>query len=209
MSMSQTIHGEILESLPKMRGYARRLTRDHAAADDLVQTAVMRALTYAHLYQPNSNFGAWIGTILKNSYFNEVRALTRRPTVALDLVPTGTSGGQEGRLLMRDLGRAFERLPSDQQQALMLIAVDGLSYEDAGDVAGVPAGTIKSRVSRARHQLQQSLDWHPANRRPSPLPPMRRSARHEPVALHADIGAGDFAARGPQAVMAPSGWNVS
>ena len=164
--MSGMMHDDILECLPHISGFARRLTRDRAMADDLVQTAVMRALSYAHQYKPGTNFRAWITTILRNSYFNEMRAQTRRPSVDLDVegMTSGMSGGQEERLQVRDFTRAFQRLSSEQQQALLLVGVDGLSYEDAAEVATCAVGTMKSRVSRARLQLQQLLDGHPAGR---------------------------------------------
>jgi RNA polymerase sigma-70 factor, ECF subfamily len=158
--MSAMIHDEILESLPHIRGFARRLTRDHSMADDLVQTAVMRALSHAHQYKPETNFRAWISTILRNSYFNDMRALSRRPHVDLAIVELthGRSGGQLECLKLRDFNRAFEHLTAVQQRALVLVGVDGLSYEDAADVENCAVGTMKSRVSRARLQLQQRLD---------------------------------------------------
>jgi RNA polymerase sigma-70 factor (ECF subfamily) len=166
--MSAMLHDDILECLPHIRGFARRLTRDRALADDLVQTAVMRALSNADKYMPDTNFRAWITTILRNSYFNEIRTRVRRPTVELDIeaMASSTSGGQEARLLIRDFSRAFQRLPSVQQRALMLVGVDGLSYDDAAEAANCAVGTMKSRVSRARLALRQLLDGEPVRRPP-------------------------------------------
>jgi RNA polymerase sigma-70 factor (ECF subfamily) len=157
--MSAILHNDILECLPKMRGFARRLTRDHAMADDLVQTAVMRALSNADKFAPGSNFQAWISTILRNSYFNEIRTRARRPTVDFDVetMAASTSGGQEDRLHIRDFTRAFRILPPAQRRALLLVGADGLTYEEAADVEACAVGTMKSRVSRARLQLRQFL----------------------------------------------------
>lgn len=158
--MTAMMHKDILKSLPHMRGFARRLTRDRSMADDLVQTAVERALSNAHRFQPDTNFQAWITTILKNSYFNEIRARTRRPTVELDVerMASCTSGGQESRLEVRDFNRAYQHLTPEQQRALILIAVDGMTYEEAAEVETCAPGTMKSRVSRARRLLHQLLD---------------------------------------------------
>jgi RNA polymerase sigma-70 factor (ECF subfamily) len=158
--MSAMMHEDILDCLPHINGFARRLTRDRAMADDLVQTAVMRALAHAHQYKPGTNFRAWIITILRNSYFNEMRALSRRPSVDIDVegMAATTSGGQEERMNVRDFCRAFRRLSPEQQRALLLVGLDGRSYEEAADMADCAVGTMKSRVSRARLQLQQLLE---------------------------------------------------
>ncbi len=158
--MSAMMHEDILDCLPHINGFARRLTRDRAMADDLVQTAVMRALAHAHQYKPGTNFRAWITTILRNSYFNEMRALSRRPSVDIDVegMAAITSGGQEERMNVRDFCRAFRRLSAEQQKALLLVGLDGRSYEEAAEIADCAVGTMKSRVSRARLQLQQLLE---------------------------------------------------
>lgn len=161
--MSAIFHDDIIECLPSMRGFARKLTRDHAMAEDLVQTAVMRALSNVDRFRPDTNFKAWINTILRNSYFNELRARTRRPTVELDLetMTHSASGGQESSLHVRDFSRAFQHLTAEQQRALLLVGADGMSYEEAGEVAFCAPGTMKSRVSRARQKLRELLDGVP------------------------------------------------
>ena len=158
--MSAMMHEDILDCLPHINGFARRLTRDRAMADGLVQTAVMRALAHAHQYKPGTNFRAWITTILRNSYFNEMRAMSRRPSVDIDVegIAAITSSGQEERMNVRDFCQAFRRLSAEQQKTLLLVGLDGRSYEEAAEIANCAVGTMKSRVSRARLQLQQLLE---------------------------------------------------
>lgn len=157
---TNALHQDIMIYLPKLRGFALMLTRDRALADDLVQEAIMRALSHAHQFEPGTNFKAWITTILRNSYFNEIRRRRRFSESALDAAcpESVISGGQEERLDLRDFERAFKRLAASQREALLLIGASGFSYEDAAGVAGCSVGTMKSRVSRARVQLRKMLD---------------------------------------------------
>lgn len=95
--MSENLHPEIIKHMPHLRAFALMLTRERTLADDLVQETVVRALTHADQFQPGSNFKAWISTILRNSFFNELRHRGRVTQLNLGVThdePT-TSGGQE------------------------------------------------------------------------------------------------------------------
>jgi RNA polymerase sigma-70 factor (ECF subfamily) len=151
---------ELIEQLPYLTAFARKLTRDRARADDLVQETALRALCNVDKFEPGTNFRAWLSTILRNQFYNEIRANARSSAydeagvyapVAAQL-PT-----QESRLEMRDFERAFAKLPVAQREALNLVGVSGLSYEEAAAVAGCPDGTMKSRVCRARSSLEGML----------------------------------------------------
>jgi RNA polymerase sigma-70 factor, ECF subfamily len=158
--VNEDLHRDIIAQLPHLRAFALMLARDRTLANDLVQDAVVRALSHADQFQPGTNFKAWISTILRNSYFNEMRRRSRTSQVDIETVrntPT-VSGGQEERLQMRDFERAFRKLPPSQREALALVGASGFSYEEAASVSGCAIGTMKSRVSRARSQLQQMLD---------------------------------------------------
>ena len=162
--MTPEFEGNVVQSLPYLRSFALYLARDRCLADDLVQEAVMRALAHPYHFRPGTNFKAWITTILRNAYFNLLR--DRGRTHQLEglgacQVPT-VSGGQEETAELRDFERAFRRLPETQREALLLVGAGGYSYEEAAEEAGCAVGTMKSRVSRARGQLQQWLDRAPA-----------------------------------------------
>jgi RNA polymerase sigma-70 factor (ECF subfamily) len=148
----------ICACLPRVRALSMFLTHDRTLADDLVQESIVRALTHRDQFQPNTNFNAWIAMIVRNCFYSELR---RRRWIS-DLGPASldrpVSGGQESRLEMRDFERAFGVLGTEQREALLLVGANGLSYEEACELAGCAVGTMKSRVSRARAQLQHLLD---------------------------------------------------
>jgi RNA polymerase sigma-70 factor, ECF subfamily len=160
------LHEDIVRCLPHLRAFAFLLARDRALADDLVQDAVLRALSHAHQFTAGTNFKAWITTILRNSYFNEMRRRGRAAQMSIDVLGNtpGISGGQMERLHTRDFQRAFYSLPAAQRDALALVGASGFVYEEAAKVASCAVGTMKSRVSRARAQLHQMLNGnnHPA-----------------------------------------------
>lgn len=145
-----------MQTLPSLRLRAMALTRNRADADDLVQSAVSNALAGQASFQNGTNFKAWITRILRNRFFSNIRA--RRETVDLDDVPSwrlGRSGGQEEGLELKELQRAMARLPAQTRLLLLMISVEGVSYEDASAQLGLAVGTLKCRVFRARQQLRE------------------------------------------------------
>lgn len=156
MTIQDEFHDGILECLPHLSGFAHLLARNHALAEDLVQETVLRALTYRDQFKPGTNLRGWLLIILRNRYFNEVRRNNRKhamPVETLTNEPT-VSGGQEEQLQLRDFKRHFQELPETQKEALLLVGVNGFSYEEAAHIAGCAVGTMKSRVCRARMHLQ-------------------------------------------------------
>jgi RNA polymerase sigma-70 factor (ECF subfamily) len=158
------VEQEILACLPHLRAFARSLAGDRDRADDLVQDAVLRALGAAEQFTPGTNFKAWIFTILRNLYFNEFRRNPSmfRPLEAADMEAHATSPAQQAGLEFDDFRRAFAKLPAEQREALVLVGADGFKYEEAARICGCAVGTIKSRVSRARRDLQAMLGEPPA-----------------------------------------------
>jgi len=151
---------QLIEQLPYLTAFARKLARDYARAEDLVQETALRALCNIDKFEPGTNFRAWLSTILRNQFYNEIRSRAR--SAAYDeatLATTSTSRvtAQESRLEMRDFERAFAKLPETQREALSLVGANGLSYEEAAEAVGCPEGTMKSRVSRGRTSLENIL----------------------------------------------------
>jgi RNA polymerase sigma-70 factor (ECF subfamily) len=146
----------IIQYIPHLRRYARALTGDQSAADDLVQDTLERAWTRFVLWRPNSNIRAWLFTIMHNIYVNQLKAAARaRPQAAA--APMGESAAlpaQENWLELRDLSNALQRLPYEQREVVLLIGLEQLSYEEAARVLGIPIGTVMSRLSRGREQLR-------------------------------------------------------
>lgn len=158
--MNDALHDDIVVCLPRLRAFAFLLARDREFADDLVQEAVVRVLTHADQFEPGTNFKAWVTTILRNCYYNEIRRRGRASRLDVEVFSgvTAMSGGQEEQLDLREFERAYETLPAAQREALTFVVAGGLSYDDASKMAGCAVGTMKSRVARARIKLQQVLN---------------------------------------------------
>jgi len=154
--MTQEFEGQLTALLPKMRGWAKALTRNHAAADDLSQDAAIKALAARDSFVPGTNFSAWVHRIMVNHFISGVRG--RRVFAEMDDIPeVAVPAAHEDRIALRELGWALERLPTDQRQALSMIVLQEKSYEDASEATGEAVGTLKSRVHRARLQLRSHM----------------------------------------------------
>jgi RNA polymerase sigma-70 factor (ECF subfamily) len=145
----QDFQDRLVEQLPHLRAFARLLARDRALADDLVQETALRALCNMDKFTPGTNMKAWLSTILRNQFYNELRSRARAAAYATLPMPVVCKGEQEGHVDMRDFERAFHSLPALQREALSLVGASGFSYGEAAKIAGCAQGTIKSRVCRA------------------------------------------------------------
>lgn len=156
--MAPTFHDQIVGILPKLRVQALALTRNRSAAEDLVQDAVCNALSAQDSFIPGTNFAAWMHRILRNRFISNLRK--RRDTTDIDDVPASAFASEaphEDRLALKELASAMARLPSDQREALVMVVVHGMSYEMLASTTGCAVGTAKSRVFRARRQLEAWL----------------------------------------------------
>jgi RNA polymerase sigma-70 factor (ECF subfamily) len=145
--------------IPRLRRYARALTRDVSRADDLVQNCLTRALAKQHLWQPGTNLRAWLFTIQHHQHVNDVRRSiregshvmldeAREQTVQANAIPT---------LQLRDLAVALGKLQPEQRQVILLVGLEGMPYEEVASVLNVPVGTVRSRLSRGRDQLRRLM----------------------------------------------------
>lgn len=142
--------------VPALRRYARALTRNADLADDLVQDCLERAISRRGLFRPTGPVRAWLYTILLNLYRNGLRASRRHgETLDLDSIPEpSTPASQPGHLALAEMARAIDTLPLEQKEALLLVALEGLAYQEAADILAVPLGTLMSRLARARASLR-------------------------------------------------------
>ena len=138
--------------VPALRRYARALTRNADLADDLVQDCLERAIARRGLFRPTGPVRPWLFTILLNLYRNALRTTrTRGETVPYDSVPEpSTPAAPPGHLALAEMARAIDGLPLDQREALLLVALEGLSYQEAATILKLPLGTLMSRLGRAR-----------------------------------------------------------
>ncbi len=153
----------LLEPLiPALRRYASALMRERAAADDLVQDCLERAIGRWHQRRPDGDVRTWLFTILHNLAVSRMRQAVRRgPHTTLDDAPeaaTGRPATQESALRHRDLLRGLAALPDPQRAVLLLVGVEDLSYAEAARVLDIPVGTVMSRLSRAREKLLQAME---------------------------------------------------
>ena len=167
--MANGITGDLLAAqIPRLRRYARALTRSVQAADDLVQDCLERAWRKSHRWEPGTDLRAWLFTLMHNVHVNGLRR--KRPDIEpIDDrdFPDGRGQGADMPLQMRDLERALEELPVEQREVLMLVCLEDMTYEQVAAILGIPIGTVMSRLHRARERLRRYL----AGER---KPPLRR-----------------------------------
>lgn len=156
---SRTTSDELIEMIPRLRIYARNLTRGGDEADDLVQETLMKAIANAARFQPGTNLRAWLFTIMRNSFLTRVNKRAREPVGHADCV----SGNvicfprHDTQITGSRVFQAIDRLPPQFREALILVFVVGESYQDVARICDCAIGTVKSRVSRGRQMLLEDL----------------------------------------------------
>ncbi len=151
---------ELVSHLPALRAFALSLTRNGATADDMVQDTVVKAWTNIEKFEVGTNMRAWLFTILRNTYYSS-RRKSKREVADVDGAFTerlSVKPDHDGKLQMADFKNAFEQLPDEQREALILVGASGFSYDEAAEMCGVAVGTIKSRANRGRAKLADLLD---------------------------------------------------
>lgn len=158
-----SIRDDIADQTPRLRRYARGLLRDPAAADDLVQDCLERALSRTHLFQPGTNLRAWLFTIMHNLHINAINRARRSHGLEGNTPIPENQPGEGGaaphdRLRLRDLERALHQLPEEQRAVLLLVGMEGMTYAETAAVLDIPAGTVMSRLARGRERLRDLMD---------------------------------------------------
>jgi len=153
------LRAALAELLPDLRAFARFLAGTKAEADDLVQEALARTLQSLDDSVDIGGLKPWCFAVLRNVFHEQLRIRRREEArfkrqVATDAVPAA----QEASSDVQDLARQLRGLSPLLREALILVGAQGLSYDEAARICGVPPGTMKARVSRARQQLAQALD---------------------------------------------------
>ncbi|MGJ7521187.1 sigma-70 family RNA polymerase sigma factor [Variovorax sp. LT1P1] len=161
----------LVAHIPSLRRYARALTGDAWAADDLVQDTLERACVKWRLWTAGTDLRAWLFTLMHNVFANQVRRAPPRAVVDIDDIGHTLRGSDTGLDRTLDLQRCLLLLPDDQRAVLLLVALEDLSYAEVARILTIPVGTVMSRLSRARarlHALMEgaaSTDERPALRR--------------------------------------------
>jgi RNA polymerase sigma-70 factor (ECF subfamily) len=134
------------------------LSRDLDRADDLLQDCLVHAIEKLESWQPGTNLGAWLFTILRNLHVSEIRRHRRIAPVPVDDLPErAVPAVHEARIYCRQVWQATSALAPEYRQVFSLVVADELTYKQAALALDVEIGTVRSRLSRARACLQRSL----------------------------------------------------
>jgi RNA polymerase sigma-70 factor (ECF subfamily) len=155
---------ELERLIPALRRYARGMTGDRTAADDMVQDCLVRALDRESQFR-GENLPGWIFAILTNVVRSKMRSVRRQPQIS-EITEIAATGDADPATRIAILA-ALSGLSEEQRQPLLLTAVEGFSYREAADMLDVPIGTVMSRIARARTALTERLDG-------APIVPLRR-----------------------------------
>ncbi len=153
---------DLIHLLPRLRRFARTLTRDAADADDLVQSACERAITRIGQWQTGTRLDAWVYTMMRNLWISELRK--RKVRVGQGVVDAETAelpsslASSEDSTFAGQVGRMIEALPEGLSAVLLLVGVEEHSYSETAEILDIPIGTVMSRLSRARAALRDGLN---------------------------------------------------
>jgi RNA polymerase sigma-70 factor (ECF subfamily) len=153
------LNKQLLSLIPSLRAFAHVLTRNHSEVDDLVQDTLVKAISNIHQFTPGTNLRAWLFTIERNTFYTAHQQRRRQAAAPLDDTRTlGVSPTQEWSVQVSAVHDAVLQLPAEQREALLLVAGAGMTYDEAAEVCQCALGTIKSRINRARHRLEELLE---------------------------------------------------
>ena len=168
MSKSTLDFKELEMEIPHLRRFARSLLGDEDRADDLVQDALERAIARQEMFQPDTNLRAWLFTIMRNLHVDSRRKAARRgEEVPLDeqTVPLVTPPNQIKNIELQELQYHVDQLPRKDRAMLLMIGVQGQSYQAVAEYLKMPIGTVRSRLSRVRSKLRARLEKSKPSRR--------------------------------------------
>jgi RNA polymerase sigma-70 factor (ECF subfamily) len=151
---------QVVALLPRLRRYSRALLRgDIEAAEDLVQDCVERALVKSHYWHRGTNLRAWLFTIMHNLHVNHVQRQANGPEfVEIDTETAAhPTAGSEQHVFLTDVQTALDELPPDQREIILLVALEGLRYQEVAQILGIPEGTVMSRLGRARQRMREQV----------------------------------------------------
>jgi len=165
--MPQDVRNDIVALLPRLFRFAHALTGSKQEAEDVVQTACERALTRLDQFTPGTRLDSWMFRIVRTVAID--RGRRERRSVAVDPVILGEQIVEDARIAegtaarqdLNTVRRALDELPEQQRSVLLMVALEGLSYQEVADTLGIPIGTVMSRLSRARRKLAEAVEAGP------------------------------------------------
>ena len=160
MSAPRDTAFDVEPHLGVLRRYALVLTRDADRAEDLVQEALVRAIAGAATWRAEQGLRPWLLSIVHNTHVSRRRRALVEAAGARELAAAAVPAApatQQDRVELGQTMKALLSLPEDQREAIVLVAIDGLSYKDAAEILGLPLGTLMSRLARAREALRRAV----------------------------------------------------
>lgn len=151
---------ELTSLIPHLRAFSRSLCGNATLADDVAQDALLKAWNARERYTPGTNLKAWTFTILRNQFYSIKRRSWRATSLDQEVAEQTIVANSDAQksVELNDLRRGLDMLSDDQREAIILVGATGLSYEEAAEICGCAVGTIKSRVSRARKNLETIMN---------------------------------------------------
>lgn len=160
--------GELLEAQSGLIKFARRLTKGKEAdAQDLLQETNLRALERGHQYESGTKPFAWLSKIMFNNFASDFRRQSKYGTLYGEEIleqQTIPPRAEECTELAIAHAAIVRWLPKPMQEILEIVAIQGNTYEEAAELLGIPTGTVRSRICRARQRLEGILNVIPGNR---------------------------------------------
>lgn len=174
---------ELVDIMSGLHKFAWKLTSNKADADDLLQATILRAIEKKHLFREGSNLFSWCNKIMYNLFVSDYRRKVKF-TSQYDPEPyikkQKTVPRQENLITLKEVKEAMEELPEEQAEIIDLVCLQGRKYKTAARKLGVPVGTVRSRVFRARGELRDALgveslgdsniEWNAGRRKTAPRP---------------------------------------
>lgn len=151
----------LINESDRLKKFAYRLTNNPYDAEDLVQSALLRAMEKKHLFKEGTNLYSWVSKIMFNMFVSRYRRKTKFET-QYDPEPyfekQSIEANQDVKMEVQDVQNAMQRLSKDHQDILVMICVKGMSYDEVSKLLEIPVGTVRSRLSRARENLQTFME---------------------------------------------------
>ncbi len=154
-------NSDLIEQTETLRKFACRLTGNRCDAEDLVQSTILRALEKKHLFKEDSNLCGWTSKIMFNLFVSDYRRKTKFETQydpESYIERESVDADQETKMELEDIRTAMRELSNDHREILMMICVKGMQYAEVSEILQIPVGTVRSRLSRARENLQAVMD---------------------------------------------------
>jgi RNA polymerase sigma-70 factor, ECF subfamily len=154
-------HSELLSETERLKSFAYKLSRNRSDAEDLLQDTLLRALEKRDQFQKGTNLFGWTSKIMFNlfatSYRRKVKSEIRFGGEEI-INSLSIEAAQEAEMEVSNLRAALERLSEDHREILVMVCVHGMTYEDVSEKLGIPVGTVRSRLFRARANLKDMVE---------------------------------------------------